>query len=527
MTRFFTRSVPTRRPAASDEGAALITAMLLIMVVTTFSLVMLGVILSQIKPTQVLQASTKTVFAAESGINAVVGQIRNARGTADALGNIYGDRTKLPCTATGTVEDAGGEVAYEVQVSYFNSDPTGQSDAWRAANKLSCTSGSGPSQEPGFALLSSSGKGLTIESNPGDISRTLEVVYAFNLTNVNIPGGYIYSWSASYVPDRFCLEATSQVSGANVKYVPTAECGDRDPLQLWIYDTDYRIKLATTTIDGYTGDVLCITRTNTAGQNVELKPCESSSSSTRYLQLWSWTGDATWRGETSALAYANYYLGGGSGNVTSGQLLKSNSSVGSGEAAAFDPLPSVGAGAAGKTTNQIVNYLEFGRCADVTWTHWYESQMIVYPCKQDPNPSQSSLLWNHKWYYTEPALSVGSYGPQTIRVNTNSNGTSGTNYCLKSAGTEGGWVTFSTDCSSTSTKWTRYADTGNYQTSYLFKDSSGRCLDLGPALYNGQEPWSTMVTKTCNTSLSQKWNAPPDVVTADLSGYWEYAWVPN
>jgi hypothetical protein len=468
------------------------------------------------------------VFAAESGINVVVGQIRNAEDAPDAENKVYGDPEKLPCTATGSVSSGGSDLVYEVTVLYFTEDPTGRTTGWRSSNALPCTPGFGPADDPTHALITSTGTGLDVERSPGDVERSLEVVYEFLVTNTNIPGGYIYSWDKTITEDRFCLEASSIAVGATIRYIARADCGDNDARQLWVYDKDYRIKLASTTLPTFEDEPLCITGTPNGSTPVvaTLQVCADPTSASRWNQLWSWEGGATWRGQQNPISngYSNYWLTSGSksGVGVGSQLHVWNQSGVDAEWSSYNPDPRVGAGAAGDSTHQIVNYLEFGRCVDVTHGNVAEPQMIVYPCKQDPNPAQTQLNWNHKWYYSEPAGNVGELGPQQIYVLQNNT----TKYCLKSAGTEGGFVTFTSACSTTATaqKWTRVASVGSYDTSYTFKDGYGRCLDLGPWYKIGtsaQEAWSTMVTNTCSSSLGQKWNAEPDPGDTALSGYWE------
>ena len=73
-------------------------------------------------------------------------------------------------------------------------------------------------------------------------------------------------------------------------------------------------------------------------------------------------------------------------------------------------------------TKQIVNFKEFGRCADVTGANINNADTpgefnIVYPCKQDP--VGAGLAWNHKWYYNSPTVGytndvsdLGEHRPQ-------------------------------------------------------------------------------------------------------------------
>lgn len=515
-----------RRHNPDDSGAAMITALLAILVTATFAIILLGVLLSQTVPTKLQQATTRTVFAAEAGINAAVGQLRNAAGSPDGEGKIYGKKELLPCTASGTVSSGGSPVAYEVTIQYFAQDPTGQSEAWRASKALGCTPGNGPAGDPTHAVIKSSGVGLSVPEAGGDIDRTLEVIYAFKVTNSNIPGGYIFSWDKTITPDRFCLEATSVAVGANIRYVAAADCGTKDARQLWVYDKDYRIKLASTMVPSFGTDPLCITGTPNGSTpvNATLELCVDVASASRWNQLWSWEGGATWRGQQNPISagYSSYWLTSGSKSaVAVGTLLKVWNVAGAdAEWSSFNPDPRVGAGAAGASTHQLVNYLEFGRCADVTHGSVSETQMIAYPCKQDPNPAQTQLNWNHKWYYSEPLNGVGTSAVQQVYVN------NGTKYCLKSAGTDGGFVTLDSACSTANKafQWTRTGDAGSYDTSYTLKDGYGRCLDLGPWYKQGttsQEAWSTLVTKTCNAGLSQKWNAPAIPASAALGGYWE------
>lgn len=522
------RLVSLRAERNDDSGAALITALLAILLTATFAIVLLGVLLSQTAPTQLQQATTRTVFAAEAGVNAVVGQIRNAEDVPDATGKIYGDTSQLPCTATGTVDDAVGALEYVVSVQYFTEDPTNQSDAWRSTHALLCSPGAGPSQDPTHAVITSEGTGLTVESAPGDVSRKVEVVYEFQVTNSNVPGGYIYSFDQSITFDRFCLQADGAYVGANVRYIAAADCGTNDNLQLWVYDTDYMIKLAVTTLPTFGSPALCITGTpnGSLAVPVTLTECKSTTDASRWNQLWSWEGGARWRGQQNPISYgySGYTLNSGSYSSPSvGTLLHVwNQGANNQEWGSYDPDPRVGAGAAGFATHQIVNYLEFGRCADVTHGNPGEPQMITYPCKQDPDPSQSRLNWNHKWYYSEPAGGVGVSAAQQIYVWA----WDSTKYCLRSTNSEGGFVTFTTSCSTSDPgqQWYRYGDTGAYDTSYTFHDGYGRCLDLGPWYKQGtssQEPWSTMVTSSCSSSLGQKWNAPADTISASLVGYWE------
>ena len=507
-----------------DRGAAMVTTLIAIMLTATLSVLMLGVVVAQLLPTSLLQANSQTIFAAEAGVHAELGQIRTAEAAPDYTAAIYGDPDRLPCTASGPVDGATDELRYSATVQYFLDDPTGRSAAWVASHALLCTPGSGPVSDPAYALITSRGEGVPVAGKGTDASdRTVSAVYEFQVTNSNIPGGLIYSMDAN--PDQteqYCLQAESATVGARIRYIPAVDCGSNDFLQLWIYDTTYQLKLASSTIPTLADDPLCITATPSGSSPVlaTLQVCKAPTDAARWNQLYSWEGGSKWRGQRNPVGagYSDYWLSSGATGDPNGRYLHIwSTSASDNEWGSFDPDPRVGAGAASYETHQIVNYLEFGRCFDVTNEQVGSAFMIVYPCKQDPKPGSNDLKWNHKWYYTEPADKVGSRGPQQIYVLQNDD--PGRKYCLVSPGTEGGYVVLTPSCSGSALnqRWTRHANTGSYGTSYTFTDNWGRCISLGDA-YNG---WTKMTTATCNGGLGQKWNAPPNTVSASLGGYQE------
>lgn len=513
--KVFRRRRSVRRPS-DDSGVALMTTLVAIMLAGALSILVLGVVLAQAIPTSHLQASSRTIFAAEAGVHAVLGQIRTAKGSDG-----YGDAGLLPCTTSGPVDGGGGSLRYTADVSYFLEDPTGRSATWLAANDITCLNGTGPVKDPAFALIVSQGEGSALAGGTTTGDRTVSAIYEFQVTNNNIPGGLIYDFDADPAKsDQYCLEAESLSVGSYIRYIPAADCGDNDMLQLWIYDKTYQIKLASSTIPSLSPKALCVTATPSSTGPVRATLQECRTDSARWNQLFSWEGGARWRGQQNPISngYSSYVLSSGQKNNPNGQYLSIWSDVpdkawwGS-----FNPDPRVGAGAAGEATLQIVNYLEFGRCFDVTNTQVGSAYMIVYPCKQAPH-GLNALEWNHRWWYTEPTDKVGSLGPQQIYVRQGS--MTGPKYCLVSPGTEGGYVTLSSACSTTALnqRWTRYADTGTYATSYTFTDNWGRCISLGDK-YDGA--WSKITTATCNGGLGQKWNAPPNTVSASLGGYQE------
>ena len=67
------------RQARGDDGYAKPTAILLIMVCTALSVLMLGVITAQLTPTLFAAKNSRTIAAAEAGVDASLTVIRSAR----------------------------------------------------------------------------------------------------------------------------------------------------------------------------------------------------------------------------------------------------------------------------------------------------------------------------------------------------------------------------------------------------------------------------------------------------------------
>ncbi|MEW1957551.1 RICIN domain-containing protein [Kineococcus sp. NPDC059986] len=513
MIKLVARALPSgRRNPSSDEGIAMLLVIMTILVTGALGLLLLGVVVSQVAPTQQLQKRTTTLAAAQAGMDSALSQLRSARYTA-ATGLVWGDKSKLPCTLTGSVDAGGGlsrGVRYEVTVTYYNTDPTGMSAAERRTREVPCPSTVplATAVVPSNAIITSQG---IAASAPGRSAtsgnRTLQSIYTFQLNNGNIPGGLMSSYSGAY-----CLQAASATAGAGVRYVANANCptSNRNPLQMWIYDKDYAIKLSTSiTTDPTTS--LCLTGNQASkGTPITLQQCVGSNTN----QKWSYEGGAQFRGQNSANTnYGSYCFGSGLGSTSSlpNAPLKTWDCQGNSDLGGFNPEPAVGAGAARYETNQIVNYLQFGRCMDVTHGNVNEPQMITYTCKQDPSGG-SLLNWNHKWYYTEEMST-----PQTITVRP------GATYCLQApaATASPAFVTFASCTGAANQKFVRTYDDPDYAKSYTFKDTYGRCIGIGPNYMAGQgneEPFTTIVMQTCNGGSSQKWNAPPEKRVAAVTG---------
>jgi len=513
----------------TDAGVALLSAILFMVLVAGLSIVLVSAVLNQMFPTALAQKRTATIYAAQAGMQTALDLLRSAATAPDANGNVYGAPSQLPCALSGNVNAQNDGITYMVTVQYFLTDPTGMSSSWLSSHQMTCrasnlsnpgVSVSGVSTSPKFAYLISSGLGSAAlgVSTPTLGNRSVAAVYQFKVSNVNLAGGRIFDANSQY-----CLDAVTATAGSNVQFLPLSQCTN-DAQELWSNGPDYQLKLASTTTNSAAG--LCITGPLTATgptQNAILQPCLATTDPNRWNQLWSWTGSYSWQGQNQSIGTgpSNYFLATGYSagvNIAGKFLLVNNGANGT-----FTPSTAVGAGAAGYSTHQLVNYKEFGRCADVTAEQITASFMISYPCKQDPTGTGTYLKWNHHWYYTEPTSGATSSAPQQIYVNVNNVNTP--QYCLttpSSTGTAPFFPTFSL-CNGTSQQmWVRVNDTGVYATSYWMTDTYGRCLqaDSSPSTTYSSN-YSELDVASCNGSDAQKWNAPATHTTSTVGGYRE------
>jgi len=178
---------------------------------------------------------------------------------------------------------------------------------------------------------------------------------------------------------------------------------------------------------------------------------------------------------------------------------------------AFQPDPTVGAGAAGAKTYQLVNYQQFGRCLDVPGSSKQVNTafLIVWPCKQAPDPS--TIAANEKWTPVASPLSPGS-GRVLLTMTDSKKG----RYCLRPPGTAEVYVVLQ-DCNVGTTitsdlEWTMTGGTGLIADRYLVIDSSNQCLSPDDASNSGgpQGPGvgiSRVIVVPCGPSTLLKWNA--------------------
>lgn len=509
-----------RGGADGDEGAALLTVIMLMFIVGALSVLVLGAVVSQVRPTLATQESSRTVFAAEAGVQTALSQIRSATGSSG-----QGDRRALPCTVSGSVDGTGGRVTFTANVRYYSANPTGQSDDWldAPANKLTCTTPGGPTRTPSFAVVRAAGADTT-----GGVlvrGRELQAVYTFNIVNQNVAGGLLMSGQGGA-----CLQADSGDEGSRVHYVAQSACRSDAPLQQWVFDTGYHLALAgsvTTTTSGSTttSSALCLTRplASATDHTVTLQRCTLDSRSGP--QLWTFEGGMRFRSQTDDNSdYGNQCLGSGQhGNPVGWTLVSTTDCSSNGhDYGSFVPEAKVGAGNASMRTSQIVNFLQFGRCMDVTYENISMNHMIIYPCKQDPS-GRDRVFWNHKWFYgAENGVAAEPRGAAGMSTRIRVVVPSGTTYCLTTPVSTAppSYPVFRTCDGSASQQYTRTYDTGDLATSYQFRTSDGRCLSIDPVRATGTTI-SSLVAAPCTGGSEQKWNAPADAQDTSLTAQTE------
>jgi hypothetical protein len=520
--------------SGDDSGAAILLALFVMAVVAALSLSIAGVVLSQSEPTQLTRKDIQTVHAAEAGIEAGLTRLRGA-GSATGAGSV----AMLPCNTTygakfqGSVEGTSqGSLTYSTTITYYAQDPS--NPALRLpGNQVACSSSMAV---PSYALISSTGVGAAIAGHAASTgNRSLEAVYRFNLTNANVAGGNIQLFQTN---PSLCISATTVADGQNVSL---AKCDPTDPKQLWSYNPDLSISLT-----GF-NDTLCLyaNPNNVVGTYMTLHACGvtpimSGSTVTGYKnnserEVWSFNAQGEYEGTNSSAGENGYCFISADNPAKVGTYLKlvtstkTEAGCGAGHDSihTWQPDAKVGAGHAGDSTNQLVNYKEFGRCLDITGWNVNAAELIDYPCKQTPNPA--SVDTNQAWITPNKNNPTGLIQSMCNSSNGSCGNSKSSPVCLQAgtksvAPTSGTWVLTKTcDSSNKQQLWTYTGKTGVNATSYNFKTNNGLCLSVDPstATLDKNIPWSYIVVETCDGSYKQKWNAPPLPLGAGIDNTWE------
>lgn len=550
-----------------ESGFALLFSMFLIFVVASLSIAVAGIVYNQVQPTQYQRKNIATVNAANAGLQISLNQIRAASTvtggtlvgvlqqlrctgstgatftstTAAANGNKY--KTASGATFAGFVNAnaanpsagqtaSGGTLRYQTSVAYYTSDPSDQSLDWLATNAMACPL----KQTPGFAYLQTHGLVNGESTVSGD--RTQHATYTFLTTNTNVQGGRLVSFGSS---PAMCLDATGSPA-ANVTPVVKPCLALGTPSQSWSYRSDL-----TLFYQGNPSLNLCIQAPSSNG-SVTLQACAPSTVA-GVTQTYPYLPGNQQAQEWSFNDSGHFTTAGGDGNVTgtclqpSGQadsgapaasgtaLVTTGCTGGTDSLNAWNPDPQVGAGKAGGNTtgvpgaptNQYVNYAEFGRCLDITGQNVNADHLIDYPCKQAPNAAY--LAFNQKWTYTASSTNAG-YGAMSVT-------TGGVNYCLTAPASASDYYvvvsangTGTNNCLTSPTDSQLWQATGkidNYQASYeLVSRSLGLCMSASTAPNGDLTPNSSnIIVETCNGTLREKWNAPPNPPAGALNNVGE------
>jgi hypothetical protein len=488
-----------------DDRGSIPIALLLTLVSIGLSAILVAVVTAQFTTTRVSVQRVHALHAAQAGIDVALGQLRAANG----------ELAKLPCRTTesplrnpftGRV-GAGGTARYEVGIDYFTTDPQGKDDAWLTANRLSCSAGAGTFNTPGFALLRSRG------TDDSRTWRNLRATYTVQTSNQNIVGGLVHVFRTATSSDM-CFDAGSSSPSAGTN-LQMQLCSAGSSRQQFAYNPNLTLTLVsskTRTIP--LGMCLDAGTPHAIGSVVQFRPCADT---TKPQQQWSINDSANFEGTTDGRTLDGYCF-----NVQSPNTPGSFVVLGRGSQCnraydnvqAFSPEATTGAGASGSDAGQLVNFDQFGRCVDVTEQNVGYAYLIVWPCKQAPDPTNVS--WNQK--YTLPAI------PDTA---TNATGRifttwDGVRYCLQSpVSTAAGRYVQVNPCPVTTPAkmtWTIYGDTGTYTTGYRIIDNAGYCLSptdpeaATPDLYPSGQQISKLIVAPCTGSTLQKWNAPPNIL---------------
>jgi hypothetical protein len=489
----------TRSP--TDDTGSLALALLLALVGMSLTALLVPVVLTQLSTTRSYVKRNHALNAAQGGLDVALAHIRAAN---DGAGN--GELDELPCGPFAGSLVAGGP-RYQVTITYLAADPRGQTEAWIATNAMTCLSGGGVTSTPAYAALRSEG-----DDEPSGTfvaRRTLRATYQFQTTNQNIAGGLIHVYQGS--PD-LCFDAgsTSPAAGTNLQL---RACDSLSRAQAFAYTDDLNLVLVSSkTASQPLG--MCLDAAPASGTLVTFQPCVSPAAA---RQRWSLNDSSRFQGTTDGISLNSLCFVIQTPN-TAGSLIALGSCSGTGS---FTPEAAVGAGAAGASSGQLVNFSQFGRCLDVTefWTWTTYGYLIDWPCKQAPSSTQVGQ--NQRW--TLPTIAAGGTSG-TGRISTLVQDPNTIPWCLQSPGSvaAGQYVRIAlcplTGALPLNLTWTVFADTGAYATSYQITDGYGYCLqatdqNATPAdLYPYGNRVAKIIVRACDGSTLQKWNAPPGIL---------------
>lgn len=560
--------------SGSDDRGSLPMLMLVIIATAALGGLMMSNVISASNTSTFAQQRVRSLAAAQSGIDAVLGQLR---AVASSTNVATGDSGRLPCytstnplTSNSTGAPSANDTsstAYRVTLYYYSVDPATLDTAdlntdMPAGQRMLCSTNSGPYnpttqvRTPKYALITSTGYGT---AGSTAVSRTVQTTYNFQVLNQNIAGGQIRLFPASSSQTtQWCMDTGA--SPAPGTAVTIQACSTSTPpasRQVFEYRADLSIELVSSTTNPTVAGLCLDTGPNptkhSAGNPILLEQCSVADASvcpsgytptsyhaafptqacsvSPWNQQWSVDDNAHLEGsKTDQSDIDGYCINAASQTAGVALTLATCAGTVTDPKQTWIPSPSTGAGMAGAGTSQLVNFQQFAMCLDDTSGNTGALYMILYTCKQDPAPSK--IRFNQKWTMS-PALGTA---PTTTLITT---ATGGVTYCLKSPQTVGGYPVLVAQSwggcpSSVSTAgnnspyvWTvsqKYSDSAStseltYANQYTIKDSSSTPLCLGMGATNDllNSTYLKVITATCDGSNGQKWNADAIASAATLT----------
>ncbi|BBH70958.1 hypothetical protein ACTI_76430 [Actinoplanes sp. OR16] len=476
-----------------DDHGSLPVALLISMLALSISGLLSSALLSQVKDVRRAGDRGLAISSAEAGLQVALGQIRAA-----VDGDGKGVPSLLPCgSLAGSVSPAPGN-GYKVEITYLSA----------TGGRLVCP----PPYAPATARLRAQdvtdGTGGGTARTSTVAARVLEATYTFRVPNAQIPMGLIHN----YPGGELCMDALTDqpAAGDEVWMMP---CDAQRPhRQMFAYVSS--MALAHPKPPQSAGTDMCLDATRPATANqvvVTFQPCvvplDDTTTQSPPRQLWTLhAGHASFAGTDDAKTLNGWCVnlqnpGAKQSRLVYAKCTSSQYNVTS----TMQPEPSVGAGAAGESTEQLVNYQQFGRCLDVTEGNVLYGYLIAWPCTANPVPA--NISWNQRFIL--PAVTDKTTGG-TGRVTATR---SAVLHCLRSprSAAAGQYVTVVPCATALAAEvtWIRYVAHKDSTKSYTLVDTAGLCLAPSETeLYTRLgDKIGRITVAPCDGGLLQKWNA--------------------
>ena len=571
MNRHPRRRTDHRATRRDDERGSILIVLAFIVFTSLILTVVARDAVSQLGLGSTLVQRDNALQAATAGVQSVVAEIRGATTTPTSSAGVI---DSLPCTApTGSVPGSDGGATYTTSITYNLTSTTGG-----LPESSTCLSSGLP---PHYIIDTAT---ITSTGTAQGVQRELKSTYTFTTTYTPIPGGQILSYD-----NHDCLQAVAD--GGHYDLEVVTDCTTPAPAdQTFMYNANWTLEMH------LGGGAWCLQNPWETGSYVEgnappaeLYPCTTTTGAAPHSQEWGINNSAPIQGVQSNGHEDSYCLdnpiASGTQSSPAETVTVQGCNGGFNQSQTWQMSQTVGAGDAAPTgsnffgpTNQLVNFQQFGRCLDVNGQNVSYNDLIVYPCKQFPDPNEEPI-WNQRWCWepvpgaTAPSsdASVGIlYTPNPVYDNgseqtcapsgfsssgtdsyTGNNNDTVTPYCLVPEGysenTNGSWVSepFVEPCNlsdwpPTSSNlaalerkdmlWNEWNQSAPSNFSYAYSvysgdnaglansDDHGLCLTAGAlGTASGGDQYSFAQMTACNGAWTEKWNAPPSYGVQPLS----------